>query len=110
MAQTKVLTYDGLSNYTEKLKEYLSDYKDIQFCVDELERESISSPIPSKLYVVLTPLSIYIYNTAWKCLTSQDEITDEYIETLFVSDEEGELLNSITPISDETINDIWDSI
>ena len=37
----KIIDYDGLSNYTEKLKEYLSDYKDIQFCVDELERESI---------------------------------------------------------------------
>ena len=110
MSQTKVLDYEGLTNYTEKLKEYLSDYKDVQFCTDELERESISSPIPSKLYVVLSPLSIYIYDTTWKCLTSQEEITDEYIETLFVSDEEGELFNSITPIPDETINDIWDSI
>lgn len=39
-----------------------------------------------------------------------DEISDEFIEELFVATEEGEIINTISPISDETIDEIWNSI
>lgn len=105
-----LISTDELGTYTEYLKEYLSKYTDVVFCATELERESIPSPSTEKIYIVLATFSIYVYTDSWKCLTSQEAISEEYINSLFVADEQGALFNDITPISDSTINDIWDSV
>lgn len=110
MENIKVLDFDGLKYLVSIIQEKISDSKEIVLCENSLERESITSPKTNVLYIELSSLAVYIYDSAWKCLTSQEEISDEFIDELFVATEEGELLNTITPISDETIDEIWDLI
>ena len=106
----EALDYDGLKYYHKKLKNMLSTSKDIVFCEDDVERLAIVSPITETVYIVLSPLSIYIYDETWKCISSQQTISEEYIESLFTIDEVGELTNNITPISSDTIDSIWNSV
>lgn len=110
MAKQKILDYDGLSFLISKIQEQMSECKEVVLCEDELEIKSIASPRENVLYVVLSPLSIYVYNDGWECATSQEEISEDFIDELFVGDEEGNLLNNITAISDAEIDEIWNSI
>ena len=106
----EALDYDGLKYYHKKLKNMLSISKGIVFCEDDMERLAIVSPISETVYIVLSPLSIYIHDETWKCISSQQTISEEYIESLFTIDEVGELTNNITPISSNTIDNIWNSV
>ena len=58
----EALNYDGLKYYHKKIKDMLSVGKGIVFCEDDMERLSIASPISETVYIVLSPLSIYIYD------------------------------------------------
>lgn len=110
MEKLKVLDFDGLKYLISIIQNKISDSKEIVLCENAFERESIVAPKTNALYIELSSLAVYIYDSVWKCITTQDEITDEFIDELFVATEEGELLNTITPISDETIDEIWDLI
>lgn len=106
----EALDYDGLKYYHSRIKNMLSISKGIVFVKNDMERLLITSPISETIYIVLSPLSIYIYDETWKCISSQESISEDYIESLFTIDEVGELTNNITPISSNTIDDIWNSI
>ena len=99
MENTTCLDYDGLKHLISIVLKQISDSKDVVLCENSLERQSLISPKTNTLYIELSSLTVYVYDSTWKCITSQEEISDEFIDALFVATEEGELLNTITPIS-----------
>ena len=106
----ETLTFGGLSYYHTQLEKYLTNIRSVVSCKTDMERLAIVSPNSDTLYIVLSPMSIYIYDNGWCSFNTQEVISDDYIDSLFTIDEVGELTNNIEPIASNVIDNIWNSV